>query len=302
MPINNILKEENASGMSTPIQREPQEEERDEPLSKTPEEEQLDRFTDMATSLLSRIGMGGAIGLGGGLGGLPSSAATSVERYIGNDEEEGVKFRERGFYLKVVVRQDRIADFLATLSSARWPIRIARLHIAKNPYYDEDATPAAGAGGPGGGFGGPGGGFGDPGGGFGGPGGPGGGYGGGYGSDYGGGYGSDYGGGVGGEYGDGDLYGDGSDGGFGMGGGMGGGVGFGGGGGTASQLSSPVVKSALNSPELVQMTVAGAITIFMPPSVEKLPVDAGTQPIPVEGRPFEPQPAGKEETLAARGG
>ena len=257
-----------------------------------------------AASAGGSVGGGGAIGLGGGLGGLPTGASANAERYIGDDEAEGVKFRERGFYMKVVLRQDRIADFLATLSSARWPIRIARLHVAKNPYYDEAATQTAGGGG---GLAGPGGGFGGPG--MGGGTSRGGGYGGGdyggsyeggsYGGDYGGGsYGGDYGGGSyeggsygGGEYGD-DLYGDGGYGGGGYGGGFDGGM------GTASQLSSPVVKSALNSPDLVQMTVAGAITIFMPPSADKLPVDPDTQPIPVEGQPFEPKLGTKEESVA----
>ena len=78
--------------------------------------------------------------------------------------------------------------------------------------------------------------------------------------------------------------------------------GLGGGGGTASRLSSPLVKSALNNPELVQMTVAGAITVFTPPKEDVLPVDGQTQPIPVEGEPFKPQYGKSEETVASAGG
>ena len=242
-------------------------------------------------------GMGGMGGMGGGMGmsgmddgmgmGAMGGGPPVIERWIGPDDAEG-DFRERGFYLKVVVRQDRMADFLTTLSSAKWPIRILRFQVGQNPHYDEKALAAPGGGGygaggySGGGYGG--GGYGGPGGGYGGP-------GGGY-ED--GGYGGGYGG-----YGEGGDSGMGPPGGFGGPGGgfggAGGGYGYGGaGGGTsysgvASRIDDPTVKAALNSPDLVEMTVAGAITVFLPPSEELLPLDEDHQPVPIDGKPYMPK-------------
>lgn len=59
-------------------------------------------------------------------------------RYIKLDEN--AKFRERGFYLSVLIDQKKIADFLVELSNADWPIRIVRFHVGPNPEKQGSAT------------------------------------------------------------------------------------------------------------------------------------------------------------------
>lgn len=72
--------------------------------------------------------------------------ARKFDRYIG--DEEGKKFRERGFYMSVIVDQSRLPEFFAELCSSDWPIKIGRFHIGPNPYYKEvrPGYPAGGFG------------------------------------------------------------------------------------------------------------------------------------------------------------
>ena len=77
-------------------------------------------------------GTGGPGGPGGPLPGMNNvRRKQETLRYI--DLDESAPFRERGFYLDVLIDQTKIADFLVELSNADWPIRIARFHVGPNP-------------------------------------------------------------------------------------------------------------------------------------------------------------------------
>lgn len=65
------------------------------------------------------------------MGNAAGAANKERIRYIKLDEN--AKFRERGFYLSVLIDQKRIADFLVELSNADWPIRIVRFHVGPSP-------------------------------------------------------------------------------------------------------------------------------------------------------------------------
>ncbi len=67
--------------------------------------------------------------------------AASQERIRYIKLDESAKYRERGFYLSVLIDQKKIADFLVELSNADWPIRIVRFHVGPNP-----ETPGASSG------------------------------------------------------------------------------------------------------------------------------------------------------------
>jgi hypothetical protein len=68
--------------------------------------------------------MGTAVAGGTGLG-------RKEIRYIAYTD--GAPFRERGFYMSVLIDQKKIADFLVELSNADWPIRIVRFNVGPNP-------------------------------------------------------------------------------------------------------------------------------------------------------------------------
>ena len=71
--------------------------------------------------------------------GDPAAMATSNSRPAKAEQlryiklDESAPFRERGFYLEVLIDQTKIADFLVELSNAEWPIRIVRFHVGPNP-------------------------------------------------------------------------------------------------------------------------------------------------------------------------
>lgn len=72
-------------------------------------------------------------------------------RYIADSEDK--PFLERGFYLSVILMQDKIPDFLVELANSEWPVRVTRFHVGKNPYYTESRPANYGTGFPGAGFG-----------------------------------------------------------------------------------------------------------------------------------------------------
>lgn len=59
--------------------------------------------------------------------------ATAVKkiRYIGNAEGE---FKERGFYMRVIISQMKIPEFLTLLANRPWPVRIVRFNMSPNPH------------------------------------------------------------------------------------------------------------------------------------------------------------------------
>ncbi len=67
-------------------------------------------------------------------------------RYIADTPEK--PYLERGFYMSVIIMQDKIPDFLVELASSDWPIRVTRFHVGKNPYFKlESRGGRGGAGG-----------------------------------------------------------------------------------------------------------------------------------------------------------
>ena len=72
---------------------------------------------------------------GDSYGGMPSMLGrnTAKLRYIADTEEK--PFLERGFYMSVIIMQDKIPDFLVELANSEWPVRVTRFHVGKNPYY-----------------------------------------------------------------------------------------------------------------------------------------------------------------------
>lgn len=189
----------------------------------------------------------GAAGYGGG------AAAAPKIRYIGNAEGE---FKERGFYLRVIISQMKIPEFLTLLTNRPWPVRIVRFNMSPNPHekaftpgmpmgpesYPMGVNPEGSAA---------------------------------YtGSPFGGGYGASM-----------EMPGGESSP---FGGGMGGMGGFGGNSlmtaeaGAASILPNyPKVEDrygALQNPDLIQLDVLGAITIYNPPKDGAAPATEGTTP------------------------
>jgi hypothetical protein len=75
-----------------------------------------------------------------GPGGMGGGGRGELLRYI--KEDENAKFRERGFYLSVLIDQKKIPDFLVELSNAEWPIRIVRFHVG--PSVEKPGTGSAG--------------------------------------------------------------------------------------------------------------------------------------------------------------
>lgn len=54
-------------------------------------------------------------------------------RYIADSEDK--PYFERGFYMSVIIMQDKIPDFLVELADSPWPVSVTRFHVGKNPYY-----------------------------------------------------------------------------------------------------------------------------------------------------------------------
>lgn len=75
------------------------------------------------------IARGASAGGGMGMGGMMGFAGGVPIRYIGSIDG---KFRERGFYMSVLIDQKKIADFLIELANADWPIRIVRFNVGAN--------------------------------------------------------------------------------------------------------------------------------------------------------------------------
>ncbi len=73
-----------------------------------------------------------AIGPGSDLYAGMSGRAKELLRYVAF--EQNAPFRERGFYIGVIIDQSKIPDFLVELSNAPWPIRIVRFQVGPNPH------------------------------------------------------------------------------------------------------------------------------------------------------------------------
>lgn len=79
-----------------------------------------------------------------------ATESSEVLRYVKFDPTstyEAAPFMERGFYLSVIINQNRLVDFLVALSNSDWPIKVARFHIGKNPYRTDEFKSSGTAGG-----------------------------------------------------------------------------------------------------------------------------------------------------------
>ncbi|MCA9079936.1 MAG: hypothetical protein KDA58_05225 [Planctomycetaceae bacterium] len=68
----------------------------------------------------------------GSMPGMGPAANAPRIRYIALDE--AAPFRERGFYLTLIMMQSKIPDLVVELANSDWPIRVTRFHVGKNPY------------------------------------------------------------------------------------------------------------------------------------------------------------------------
>jgi hypothetical protein len=79
-----------------------------------------------------------------------ATGVAEVLRYVKFDPAstyEAAPFMERGFYLSVIINQNRLVDFLVALSNSDWPIKVARFHIGKNPYRTDEFKSSGATGG-----------------------------------------------------------------------------------------------------------------------------------------------------------
>lgn len=81
-------------------------------------------------------GGGGGEMMEGSMGGTP---AAPPRRYIG--EPEGAPFFERGFYMSVIINQNKIPDFIVTLANSDWPVQVRRFQVGANPYRTQMTGP-----------------------------------------------------------------------------------------------------------------------------------------------------------------
>ena len=69
---------------------------------------------------------------------------TGPLRYVKDTPE--APYVERGFYLSVIINQNKLVDFLVALSNSEWPVRVVRFHFGKNPYAPDPFTVVRGGG------------------------------------------------------------------------------------------------------------------------------------------------------------
>ncbi len=70
---------------------------------------------------------------------------TGPLRYVKEVTEN--PYVERGFYLSVIINQNKLVDFMVALSNSEWPVRVVRFHFGKNPYAQDPFSSARGGGG-----------------------------------------------------------------------------------------------------------------------------------------------------------
>ncbi len=71
--------------------------------------------------------MGAEMDFGGG-----AAAQAAPRRYIG--DPEALPYFERGFYMSVIIQQNKIPDFIVQLANSDWPIQVRRFQVGANPY------------------------------------------------------------------------------------------------------------------------------------------------------------------------
>ncbi len=64
-------------------------------------------------------------------------SSNSELRYVGFDEEGNTPFRRRAFYMSVLIDESKIPDFIGNLANLDPPIHVVRFAFANNPYDDD---------------------------------------------------------------------------------------------------------------------------------------------------------------------
>jgi hypothetical protein len=77
----------------------------------------------------------GGMGMGMGMAAMPQAL-----RWVALTD--GAKFRERGFYLSVIINQQKIPDFLVHLCESAWPTKVLKFQMGPNPYRKDGASAA----------------------------------------------------------------------------------------------------------------------------------------------------------------
>ena len=85
-------------------------------------------------------GEGGSSSSGGGGDDMAdmyggSNSSAPAVRYIADSPD--APYMERGFYMSVIIMQKKIPDFIVELANSDWPVRIERFHIGENPHRKE---------------------------------------------------------------------------------------------------------------------------------------------------------------------
>jgi hypothetical protein len=78
-----------------------------------------------------------SMGMGMGMAALPQAL-----RWV--ELTDGASFRQRGFYMSVIINQQKIPDFLVHLCESAWPTKVLKFQMGPNPYR-KNAAAGAGA-------------------------------------------------------------------------------------------------------------------------------------------------------------
>ena len=74
--------------------------------------------------------------------GMGGDSGTQL-RYIA--ESESAPYLERGFYMSVIIMQNKIPDFVVELVNSNWPVRVVRFQVGENPYASKQLASPYGA-------------------------------------------------------------------------------------------------------------------------------------------------------------
>lgn len=78
-------------------------------------------------------------------GTVDAAGPAEVLRYVKDDPN--LAYMERGFYLSVIINQEKLVDFLVALSNSDWPVKVVRFQFGRNPWKTDEFKSAASPGG-----------------------------------------------------------------------------------------------------------------------------------------------------------
>ncbi|MEZ6055115.1 MAG: hypothetical protein R3C01_00280 [Planctomycetaceae bacterium] len=108
-------------------------------LSSSIEFDPAEEYGSLVDETAAAADGGGEVIAVGGTG----AATAKARRYVG-DPKTG-PYRQRAFYMSILIDETKIADLFAALSSLDPPIRTGRFTITNNPYDDDDLMRISGA-------------------------------------------------------------------------------------------------------------------------------------------------------------